>query len=153
MSAVVHRRDGVSYRVKGQRCGPDLPHDLVHFVVERTLGIEHGFWGRIAAGAVYRSMTHVEGRRLPHAAARSDHLKRDRQPEIVYAELMANLIERIDGLDDSAIRRVTAETLSTLPPPYPSPAELRPALAAVREAQARWRALRPGEDLELTWPG
>src|SRR4051794_41658768 len=29
---------------------PWLPHDLVHFVVERHVGIEHGVFGQLAAG-------------------------------------------------------------------------------------------------------
>ncbi len=40
--------------------GKDLPHDLAQFVVEATLGVEHGFWGLLANGATFRS---VPGRR------------------------------------------------------------------------------------------
>ena len=28
-----------------------FPHDAVHLIVERRLGLQHGFWGRIAGGA------------------------------------------------------------------------------------------------------
>ena len=31
--------------------GRDLPHDLAQFVVEATLGLQHGFWGLLANGA------------------------------------------------------------------------------------------------------
>jgi hypothetical protein len=152
--AIVHRDDGVIYRVRGngQRCGPDLPHDLVHFVVERALGITGGFWGSIAAGAVFSSMSHISGRRRPHAAAISKTIKREHSREIGYAELMVWLVEQIaDNQDDTAIRRLTARALATLPPPYPEPDAIRPALTALHEAKARWQALRTGEELELTW--
>jgi hypothetical protein len=36
--------------------GADLPHDLVTFVVEQDLGIDHGFWGSVAEGATFRSL-------------------------------------------------------------------------------------------------
>jgi hypothetical protein len=48
-------------RTSGEKCGSEtstlmprqgiLPHDLVHYVVESTLGWRHGFLGMIAAGA------------------------------------------------------------------------------------------------------
>ena len=36
--SVVERDDGVVYQLLGGRAGPVLPHDIVHFVVERELG-------------------------------------------------------------------------------------------------------------------
>jgi hypothetical protein len=33
-----------------------LPHDLAQLVVERELGLEHGFWGCVAAGATFRTL-------------------------------------------------------------------------------------------------
>jgi len=40
--ALVSRDDGVAYRLWGGPAGPDLPHDLVHFLVEDTLRIADG---------------------------------------------------------------------------------------------------------------
>ena len=34
----------------------ELPHDLVGLVVERALGVEHGFWWAVDNGATFRSM-------------------------------------------------------------------------------------------------
>lgn len=36
--------------------GGDLPHDLYTLVIEDALGIEHGFWGCIAAGATFKTL-------------------------------------------------------------------------------------------------
>lgn len=36
--------------------GGDLPHDLYTFVIEDALGIEHGFWGCVAAGATFKTL-------------------------------------------------------------------------------------------------
>ena len=152
--AVVHRDDGVIYRVRGngQRCGPDVPHDLAHFVVERALGISGGFWGSVAGGAVFTSMSHVSGRRRPHAAETSKAIKRAQRGAIQYAEVMVWLVEQITGDDDASIRRLTSRALATLPPPYPEPGVIRGGLVALREATAHWQALEPGEELALTWP-
>ncbi len=142
--AIVHRDDGVVYRVRGngQRAGQDLPHDVVHFVVERALGIGNGFWGSVAAGAVFTSMSHVSGRRRPHAAETSKAIKREHRADIGHAELMVWLVEQITNQDDEAIRRLTARVFATLPPPYPQPAALRAAMVAVREMAERWRPAR-----------
>jgi hypothetical protein len=34
----------------------DLPHDLAQFVVEASLGLEHGFWNLVANGATFKSI-------------------------------------------------------------------------------------------------
>jgi hypothetical protein len=87
--------DGVRYRVHQGPAGPELPHDAVHFVVEREMEEDGGFWGSIAAGAVFSSMEHLDGRRPPHAKDRSALAKRARSDRLQRAELMANLVERI----------------------------------------------------------
>ena len=45
--------------------GGDVPHDLATFVIEQALGIEHGFWGCVAAGATFRTLGR---RRTPRGA-------------------------------------------------------------------------------------
>jgi hypothetical protein len=96
-------------------------------------------------------MSHVSGRRRPHAAETSKAIKREHRADIGYAELMVWLIEQITDQDDDTVRRLTARIFATLPPPYPEPAALRPAVVALRETAERWRVLAPGEELELTW--
>ena len=36
--------------------GADVPHDLATFVIEQALGIRHGFWGCVSAGATFRTL-------------------------------------------------------------------------------------------------
>jgi hypothetical protein len=64
---LITRADGVKYNVKGVGHMAAIPHDLAHFAVERGLDIRRGFWGSVADGAVFGSLTHVSGRRRPHA--------------------------------------------------------------------------------------
>ena len=74
---LITRSDGVQFRVKGVGHMRAIPHDLAHFAVERGLRLRRGFWGSVAAGAVFGSLTHVSGRRKPRAAARSQQLLKE----------------------------------------------------------------------------
>jgi hypothetical protein len=155
--SVIERDDGVVYR---------MPHDLRHFVVERELGIADGIWGGIAAGMVYTSMDHVQGRRPPHSAERSDELKRAQRQRIMRAELLANLVEAVAMLDAPSgedIRRLTRVKLSAIPltepgadpadvARVPPPEALAQAARGLQVEAARWARLRVGEDLVYEWP-
>jgi hypothetical protein len=164
--SVIERDDGVVYRMQEfTRPGTELPHDLRHFVVERELGIANGIWGGIAAGMVYTSMDHVQGRRPPHSAERSDELKRAHRQRIMRAELLANLVEAIARLDaptSDDIRRLTREKVSVVPVTEPGadpavvaaipPSEaLAGAARALQVEAARWARLRVGEELVYEW--
>src|SRR5262245_20109080 len=46
----VTRGDGTEVMWEFPTYGPELPHDLVHLVVEAAFGIADGFWGRVDAG-------------------------------------------------------------------------------------------------------
>ncbi len=158
--SVIERGDGVVYRMaEFTRTGTGLPHDLRHFVVERELGIADGIWGGIAAGMVYTSMEHVQGRRPPHSEERSDELKRAHRQRIMRAELLANLVEAIARLDDPSgdeIRRLTRAKLNVVPVTEPGqdPAEVAAvpspepgrAARALQVEAARWARLRKGKN-------
>ena len=164
--SVIERDDGVIYQMKDfTRAGTKLPHDLRHFVVERELGIADGIWGGIAAGMVYTSMDHLQGRRPPHSAERSDELKRVQRQRIMRAELLANLVEAIAKLDAPSgddIRRLTRAKLSAVPvtepgadpadvAAVPPPEVLAGAARALQAEAARWARLRVGEELVCEW--
>lgn len=153
--AVVERDDGVVYRLMSGRSGMGLPHDIVHLVVERELGLTDGIWGGIAAGMVFKSMRHVRGRRPPHTGDRSAKLKRAYRDRMLRSETLGNLAETIAALDNPSadeIRRLTAIKLPVLPMSAPpSPAALALAARALQVEAARWARLRPGEELRYDW--
>jgi len=153
--SVVERDDGVVYQLLGGRAGTALPHDIMHLVVERELGVTDGIWGGIAAGMVFGSMRHVRGRRPPHVTERSALLKRTYRDRILRAELLGNLVEAIAALDDPSadeIRRLTGSKLSVLRMPEPpSPQAFAAAARALQVEAARWARLRPGEELRYEW--
>jgi hypothetical protein len=170
--SVIERDDGVVYRMKEFTSpGPRLPHDLRHLIVERELAIADGFWGAIAAGTVYASMDHVQGRRPPHAAERSAGLKRVQRQPVMRAGLLADLVEAVATLDtpsEDEIRRLTREKLSVVPvtgpggdpgeavaladTAVPPPAVLAKAARTLQVEAARWARLRIGEELVYSWP-
>jgi hypothetical protein len=59
----VERDDGVVFAMRGAGGGADLPHDLVHAVVEAEVPLADGVWGCVADGVVWGSMRHISGRR------------------------------------------------------------------------------------------
>ena len=152
--SVVERSDGVRYRVFGGTATARLPHDLGHLVVERETGDHGGFWGAVAAGVVFSSMEHLDGRRPPHARERSAAMMRERADGLRRAELMVWVTERVsrDGVTDPRrIRALLAEALSSFPE---APIEVERVVAAAgafRDAERRWAALAPGEELVLPW--
>ena len=102
--------------------GGDLPHDLYTFVIERALGIEHGFWGCIAAGATFKTL----GR------------KRTPQGRAVIAR-------HLDDLDASEARVNEIYFAWRGGGPTPLDSDLDSMLA-------RWRTVADGGELTLHWP-
>src|SRR5262245_11821882 len=142
--AVIERDDGVVYHLRGGPAGSHVPHDLVHFVVEDQLRMADGIWGAIAGGVVFRSMLHVDGRRPPHAADRSDALKREHRASVQAAELIGGYVERLadDGVDSiDEVARAARTQLSTLHVASVDPAALLRAAQALRDTASRWAAL------------
>ena len=155
--ALVERDDGAVYRLNGSQSGPRLPHDIMHFVVERELHIRDGIWGGIASGIIFDSMQHVSGRRPPHARERSRELLAGfRQPGL-RAEVLANSVQCVAGLDhpsDIEIMTLAATRLSVLPGDDADvePAEVAAAAQALQVEAARWARLRVGQELSYEWP-
>ena len=155
--AVVERDDGAVYRLYGSQAGPRLPHDIMHFVVERELRIRDGIWGGIASGIVFDSMQHVSGRRPPHARERSRELLAGFRRPGLRAEVLANFVQCVAGLDhpsDIEIMTLAATRLSVLPDADADvePAEVAAAARALQVEAARWARLRVGEELSYDWP-
>jgi hypothetical protein len=88
---LIRRRDGVRLRVSGVGHMFAIPHDLAHLAIEGALGLRRGFWGSVAAGAVFESMSHLGGRRKPRAAARSNDLLKVNRGHLTEAEVLVRI--------------------------------------------------------------
>jgi hypothetical protein len=135
-----------------------LPHDLAHYVVERELGLHQGFWGSIAAGALFPGIRVISGRRPAHGAARSQSVIREAGQQGTEAEVLVGVLLKIahEGLDKNwpAARAVLdREWRPSKPSRGPLEAEeVQRVCAALREAQQRWQALAVGQSTTVSWP-
>lgn len=144
---LIQRDDGVVYRMHAGPVTAHAPHDLVHFTVEDAIGMADGIWGSIAGGVVFRSMTHVSGRRPPHAAERSAELIRANRDRLQRAELIGGFVERAAAMPDADLDRLAPQPLTAAD----RTAVVR-AIAALRAVQETWARLEVGAELTLTWP-
>ena len=157
-STLARRDDGVTLAVPSFDRTAPLPHDLAHSVVERELGLDEGFWGCVAAGALFPGIQVVSGRRPPHAAARSQAIIRaagqhGTEAEVFVATLLSIVHQGLDA-DSPAARALLSRTWR---PDKPSrgplePDEVRRVCAALREIEQRWQSLAVGESLTVSWP-
>jgi len=156
---VITRSDGVTYHVKGVGHMGVIPHDLAHFVVERALGIRRGFWGSVAAGAVFGSLTYVSGRRRPHAAQRSKDVWKANEKDLTEVEILVGLFNQAfeDGLGaDSPVLRDRLRRYTWTPPGQRprqfTDAQVSAVCAGWGTMLQSWDGLKIGDTLDLEWP-
>ena len=66
----IHREGLPPHEFAAPGYDPILPHDLVHFIVESELGLEHGIFGFYAAGGDAGPSPHLVAGEKPREAAR-----------------------------------------------------------------------------------
>ena len=125
---------------------PWLPHDLVHFVVERHCGIAGGVFGQLAAGGDAGTFFTIPHRRRDPARRRSERLgalgrKEMARSERLAAACMAAWHARrgrswafAESVDPGAREAVSGELLSEL-----------------ERISERWHGLQVGGTLTLEW--
>ena len=150
-SLIVVRDDGVSLSLREPTRKFSPPHDLIHYVVEKSLALHGGFWGSIAGGAKFSGMEVVDGRQRPKANQRSAALLKANARSLSEAEAVVGVFQTVlhgavanphaqlgdllarsgAALDAAAVQRTWQE------------------LVAFRE---RWEGLAVGATIELDWP-
>jgi hypothetical protein len=135
-----------------------LPHDLAHYVIEFNLSLTEGFWGRIAAGAIYPPMKVLEGRQPPHATDRSKRLIQANSPQGAEAEALVgwlvDLTQKQLDTDWSEVQTMVTRTgqIASTKKPALTAIEIKQICAKLREMQQQWSELAVGESINLTWP-
>lgn len=149
------RDDGVTVHVPGFDRKHTVPHDLAHFAAEHGCGVARGFWGSVAAGAMFGGMKVLAGRRPPHADERSRRVIRANAGDIGVAEALAESVfqayER--GLTPEEAARILARHWSstrTEPCPY-GPRELSAARALLADLADRWHATPAETGMTVEW--
>lgn len=119
----------------------DVPHDLVHFVVEEQAGLRLGIYGQVAAGGDCGGFFSPapDHRHPARDAKRSARVGRAGRPDVDASERLASLAYR--GL-------INAEVHDTDVSP-----SLRDAInRRLADVLDQWRATPPGGRLVLAWP-
>lgn len=137
----------------------DIPHDVVHYVVEAELGLMNGVYGRAARGAGTFIMT-AEHDTSPRERARQQRKQQRREralgaQDARHAADMAQS-ERLAGLCDVAWRRKHGQQPD---PSRSAPLPRAEDAAAVERVVSRldaiaplWRGLPVGGELVFEWP-
>ncbi len=143
----VQRPDGSSATWSFPSYGEQLPHDLVHLVVERRLGLRHGLWGRVCDGADLERINAMANRQGGPDKYRA--LGPDLR-ELMWSEALAAQPWLAEPSRPEAIvasLTESARTLEGFAVPGESAIEaLRDELAQLRQ---QWRALAPKGTLVL----
>jgi len=153
----ITRDDGVSYRLQGIAHMFAIPHDLAHFLVEKAMRLRHGFFGNIADGAVFKSMTYIGGRRKPKAAERSETLLKKNRAALNDAEALVRIfndtIEQGHAEDSPVLQKRLRERLVRAGVEFRtfSADEISDVYAAYKDMLAKWQKLPMGAQLELRW--
>jgi len=154
---VITRDDGVSYSLKGVAHRFAIPHDLAHFLVEKTLRLHQGFWANVAGGAVFKTMSYLGGRRKPKAAERSEQLLKDNAAALNEAEVLVRIfndtIEQGHAETSPLLRERLQRRLARpgLQFRHFSDAEIGEVYAACADMLAKWKKLPVGGKMELKW--
>jgi len=144
----VERDDGsVLHMPRGPGFDPWLPHDLLHFVVERHFGIRRGVFGQLAGGGdagTFFTIPHHRrdpARRLSMRLAtlgRDDMARSERLTAACMVAWNARRAERWEFTETVAPAELT---------------ELSDALMAeLDEVARRWHRVQIGRALTLCWP-
>jgi hypothetical protein len=173
--AIRIRRDGAPPLEMNPAPGYDelMPHDLLHLIVERELGLEHGIFGQVAAGGHAGTFHDRERSPKPRREAardrrrlnrRGDKLLKDGREESALSERATYvcLCEWLARARDPAgraraqemaeeIRRVRAAR-SREHDRALSAATIDRICARLDELSARWRGIGVGQDLVVEWP-
>jgi hypothetical protein len=128
---------------------PDLPHDLVHYLVERELALRLGIFGRLAAGG--GTFHHPDPADRRRRARREASLRAAGHDDMSRSEAEAGRC----AIVWKARRGRLPDWPDWIPPfdPFAHQGDdLERVLAGLDEAAAAWRRLDVGESITLRWP-
>jgi hypothetical protein len=153
----IARDDGVTFSMQGVGHSFAIPHDVAHYVVEKALGLDRGFWGSVAEGAVLPSMTYITGRRKPKAAERSGTVLKTNAAELSEVEVLVRIfndtIEQGHGETSSVLAGRLAERRATSAAGLRQigPAQISAVFTSYKAILSKWQNTPVGGTLELEW--
>ena len=128
----------------------DLPHDLLHFVVEAEFGLDGAVFGDVAAGGNAKLFQPVD-KALVAKMWRKKRVRRYVLPDGMRSERLAGVLETAWKARRSG-RPLPAEWDDRLAAAGVGAAEVEALLPKLDGLAERWRTLPPGGELTLEWP-
>jgi hypothetical protein len=152
----ITRSDGVVFHVLGVGHMFEIPHDLAHYAIEKALGLRYGFWGSVADGAVFPTMTYVSGRKRPKAEETSRAVLKKNAAHLTEAESLVRIfdaaMEKGLSLHELKMRLNQRWAPPELPKREFGEDDISKVRAAWLDVQAQWKHLPIGEELTVIWP-
>lgn len=146
----IFRDDGVTLALRSPDRKFSPPHDVIHFVVEQTLGLHRGFWGTVAAGGRFRSMKVIGGRQAPHADARSKTLIKSNQPFLDEAEVFVGVFQDVLLKNPKAYSKAIGIRVKERGRVI-EPNVTESVWSSLMTLRKHWEALPKGQSLVLDW--
>jgi hypothetical protein len=156
VETTVERDDGAVLATSSPGAADRLPHDLIHYVVERDLGLDDGLWGRLSSGVTYKNFRVL---RQPTRKQRSKPRKRTtKRKGLLEAEVLVWILHDIwDGTAEHEWGSIRAFLDSIWSPRTRSRAdELDPKTIericdALDRMEAKWKRVPRGGKLSVSW--
>jgi len=151
----VVRDDGSTVKTRFGHKGP-VPHDVTHVLVERTLEMSDGFWGKVARGHNPAELGGL-ARAAGHASAKRANVPDAEFVQIIQAERLVESFEAelwSNGSDNESLRAMADAGCdqSLVPIVAMSDTAIDIVRADLRTFRDRWAALVEGESVEFDWP-
>ncbi|KDA03839.1 MAG: hypothetical protein V7651_00630 [Hyphomonas oceanitis] len=148
------RDDGSVARCTFPKKGP-IPHDAVHFYVERTFGFRRGFWGMVAGGVSPDDVGAIASA-AGHASASKAHMPEEEIVELLQAERLVECFEaeiwggpaELETLQDVADAGFAQSFVASVPLDQTRVDTVRSGLS---DFSAAWMSLKTGHSLTLDW--
>ena len=153
----MERRDGSRASTVFPHKGP-IPHDFVHYAVERELGFDGGFWGLVDAGRHPDEVQEI-AKAAGHASSKRAHVPAADFVQAIQSERIVEAFEAdhwSGGNADPAgvvymAESGCAQSLVSLPNAFDDAAVAR-IRSRIGEFAGRWTSLAPGQSVVLEWP-
>lgn len=152
--ATIERDDGVRLLLRSYDRTGEVPHDAVHLVGEQELGLRHGLWGSLAAGAVFDSVEVVDGRQRHDWRRRSDEVRRQNADQLALAETVVGVLQHAVDQDGAQVQKaLDAAWGITRAGASPFTAEQADAaVTRIRALRSQWRDLTGDATVTFSWP-
>lgn len=151
----VRRADGSSAVSFLSAKGP-VPHDAVHYFVERELGFAHGFWGLVAVGHHPDDIAEM-AKQAGHASAKRAEAPDPSFVEAIQAERIVEAFEADHwggscGDPAQVTYLADAGCAQSLVPSFPFDADkVARVRVAIADFATRWAAIAAGDSIGLDW--